>query len=209
MGPTTPPANDSRRELFSMMPLEPSRDRGDAIDAPSKAQARATAALKAEAAHRIAWLRERREEIEPLHEASLEEAGLRALVGEGRGSSLGLLRLENSLDLALHRALKRIDALRKQGRISPPRSTQVPEPAKACTKCENEPQKGRPKAPEPARSTALIDREGPGPAFSLESPGEKACSNSFSPSIGKGLSPTRARRLLERARTAGRGRHRR
>jgi hypothetical protein len=149
MGPTTPPANDSRRELFSMMPLEPSRDRGpiDAITDPSKAQARATAALKAEAAHRIAWLRERREEIEPLHAASLEEAGLRALVGEGRGSSLGLLRLENSLDLALHRALKRIDALRKQGRISPPRSTQVPEPVKACTKCENEPQVGRPKAP--------------------------------------------------------------
>jgi hypothetical protein len=149
MGPTTPPANDSRRELFSMMPLEPSRDRGpiDAITDPSKAQARATAALKAEAAHRIACLRERREEIQPLHEASLEEAGLRALVGEGRGSSLGLLRLENSLDLALHRALKRIDALRKQGRISPPRSTQVPEPAKACTKCENEPQAGRSKAP--------------------------------------------------------------
>jgi hypothetical protein len=170
---------------------------------------KATAALKAEAAHRIACLRERREEIEPLHAASLEEAGLRALVGEGRGSSLGLLRLENSLDLALHRALKRIDALRKQGRISPPRSTQVAEPAKACTKCENEPQASRPEAPEPARSTALIDRAVPEQAFSPKSPGEKACSNSFSPSIGKGLSPTRARRLLERARTAGRGRHRR
>jgi hypothetical protein len=151
-----------RRENFRELKFEYKREMGyiadDAIFDPVAAlreeeedQAEATAVLKAEVARQIATLTARRAEIAPLHEASLEEAEIRALiVVEGRGSSISRLRLENTLDLALHRTLKRIDLLREEGRVGPKKSTQVPDPAKTCAKCENEPQP--PAASEPGPS---------------------------------------------------------
>jgi hypothetical protein len=140
------------REVFRELRFEQMRGVGlvapDAVYDPVQAereeredQARGASLLRAEVSRRIAELESRRAELLPIHEASLDEAEVLALVVvEGRGSSLTRLRLENSLDLALHRTLKRIDLLRKEGRVAPKKPPQAPVPQSTCAKCENEPQ---------------------------------------------------------------------